>query len=415
MELNNVYVDETLNTYIAGGLSPSAIQKIANDGTVTWSKNQGTPTGWGYVSWAAVTVGGGVPWTCGWGTVSSVRQGALTKYDTAGAVVMSKTLSTSSQAMSFYNLAYDATNSYMYVSGYATPSANSGLLVKYDTSGNVTWQREFGSSGNSGGTSQSNLYSRTVALNSANTHAYVTYTSDYVASSRRMLLAKIAAAGTITWQRWFYGTNNGSGVGSYGLALDSSENIYVVAVMKPSGATYNLVCIAKYDSSGAIQWQRKYTAVGQNADSDYSTITCDSSGNVYVYFAVSSTSYTTGAAAFILKYNSSGAIQWQRYLKIDGVGTPAGNISVNGDYLTITGIQSFPSWIMRVPTDGSKTGTYTNNSKTYVYGTTSGTDAAGNLSDATGTISIATPTYTNATLTFTSDNTVTPTNYVTNL
>jgi len=303
----------------------------------------------------------------------------------------------------------------MYVTGYATPSANSGLLVKYDTSGNVTWQRQFGSSGNSGGTSTSNLYGRTIALNSANTHVYVTYTSDYVASSRRMLLAKVAAAGTITWQRWFYGTNNGNGVGAYGLALDSSENIYVVADMKPSGATYHLPCIAKYDSSGAIQWQRKYTAVGQNADIDYSSITCDSSGNVYVYFAVSSTSYTTGAAAFILKYNSSGAIQWQRYLKIDGGGTPAGNISVNGDYLTITGVQNYPSWIMRVPTDGSKTGTYTNNSKTYVYGTTSGTDAAGNLSDATGTISIATPTYTNATLTFASDNTVTPTNYVTNL
>jgi len=142
-------------------------------------------------------------------------------------------------------------------------------------------------------------------------------TNDYI------IIAKYNSSGTIQWQRSLK-QNNSYG---YGITTDSSGNIYVTGF--PNDGTNSYIIIAKYDTSGTIQWQRK---LKQNNSLGYG-ITTDSSGNVYV-----TGSANDGATNYIIiaKYNSSGAIQWQRKLK-QNASTGRGIVTDSSGNVYITG------------------------------------------------------------------------------
>lgn len=183
------------------------------------------------------------------------------------------------------------------------------------------------------------------------------------------------SAGNEVWSRKFYtGTNN---VFFQGVVKDSSDNYYICGYDN----TVNRAIIVKYNSSGVIQWQRTVSTV--NAYS----IAIDSLNNIYVYAYGSSVLY-------ILKYNSSGVIQWQRSFTYNSPLAPLSGIAaievLNSDRSVIlsAGINSssLGSGINRViykyPSDGSKQGTYAIGSRSVVVSASSLTDAAGSYTDA---------------------------------
>jgi hypothetical protein len=415
--LNSMYVDSNLNTYIAGGFIPSSrIQKIDNTGAVTWTKEQGTsPEGWAWNTFIGMSVDAtGKPTTTGFNSVSGVRQGTISNFNSTGTPIWNKTLSTTATIAYYQNVQDSAGN--IYVSGYDTPSNNGGLLVKYNSSGTLQWQRQFGIDGTQAGGTYSTQYgSPNLVVDSTNANVYIAMLTDYYSSSRRLMLRKVSSSGTTVWQRLLYGSAS-AGLAFQSVARDSSDNVYVMTSMLVSGGTYTSLAIAKYDASGAIQWQRKFSQSGQTADWDYGSIACDSNGNVYVVATVTTSTYSSTRTTFILAYNSSGVLQWQRYLKNGSLGTSASAISVNDTTLTIGSNQNVPGWTMRVPSDGSKTGTYSFNGGSWTYGIPTGTtEAAGTFTEAAGAVPSATTTYTDTTFTFTADNSITATNTVTNL
>ncbi|MCA3304130.1 MAG: SBBP repeat-containing protein, partial [Roseomonas sp.] len=156
-----------------------------------------------------------------------------------------------------------------------------------------------------GGASNDNGYG--IAVDSAG-NCYVTG-DDLTTNpgSIEMLITKYDKSGVIQWQRVLGGVNNDRG---YGIAVDSSGNCYVTGLTASAGAGNSDVLITKYNASGTIQWQR--VLGGASVDYGYS-IAVDGSGNCYV------TGITTSAGAgnedlLIAKYDTSGTIQWQRVL-----------------------------------------------------------------------------------------------------
>ena len=128
------------------------------------------------------------------------------------------------------------------------------------------------------------------------------YTGD--GTSSRVISTGIALSDTAAWSSYqLYQQNDSNG---YGVTTDSSGNFYVIGTSN-DGNTYPI--IAKYNSSGVIQWQRK---LRQTISGTGRGIAVDSSGNVYICGA----GYT-GSLFYIItaKYDSSGAIQWQRSLQ----------------------------------------------------------------------------------------------------
>ena len=100
-----------------------------------------------------------------------------------------------------------------------------------------------------------------------------------------MIIAKYNNSGTIQWQRYLDG---GSSEGGFGIVIDSSDNIYVNGVTRSETNGNQNFIIVKYNTSGDVQWQR-YLG-GTNHDYGYKIAT-DNSGSIYI----SGYTYSSGA------------------------------------------------------------------------------------------------------------------------
>ena len=132
--------------------------------------------------------------------------------------------------------------------------------------------------------------------------------------------------------------------------------------------------LAKYNSSHDVQWYVTHTVANDPQAGAWHDIALDSSGNIYCA-GVSNEDAGGGSFAgsyrsigMFAKYNSSGALQWKR-----GVGPPSANSSIGGTMASVavdgednlvltcsqqTGSNASTTYVLRVPNDGSLTGTY---------------------------------------------------------
>ena len=170
-----------------------------------------------------------------------------------------------------------------------------------------------------------------------------------------------------------------SGDEGEGISIDSSDNVYITGLTNSSGAGANDILIAKYNSSGTIQWQR--TLGGTSSDNSQGTT--DSSGNAYI----TGRTYSTGAGhndVIIAKYNTSGTIQWQRTLGGTGNDIGYGVIVDNLGSIYIAGRGGSDYLIAKLSDDGSGTGTF----GSFTYAASSLTDSASSLTSSTSSLLI---------------------------
>jgi hypothetical protein len=264
----------------------------------------------------------------------------------------------------------------VYAGGYrASGGAIQPLVSKYNSSGTHQWTRTL--YGNENG-----YYG--VGVDSGGN---VWTCADYQSSSGVAYLQKFNSSGvsqicnSITWY-----TNPSSYFNSVmDVIVDSSDNAYIWVYNASQQST-----LMKFNSSGTLQWQ---SYVSGNPSFYCYKMALDSSGNIYA------AGTTTGTTGNILKYNSSGTLQFQRSMSGNFA---AKGITISGSDMIITGtFQSINgTFTLKVPTDGSKTGTYTADSITMVYAASSLSSGSG--SQQVGTILAANAAGTSITPTLTS-------------
>ena len=162
-------------------------------------------------------------------------------------------------------------------------------------------------------------------------NTYVTgYTACTPSGNYGVLIVKFDMSGVLQWQRIW-----GSVVGPYkdvggGITIDNSDNLYVVG---EGGSGGSGALILKYNTSGVLQWSRYFGSSGYKSYA----VDFDNDGNIYIC----GTTHTGGSGrAFIAKSNSSGIIQWHRTL--EAFGTPSGRaydvvVDRNNDVLYMCG------------------------------------------------------------------------------
>jgi hypothetical protein len=351
-------------------------------------------------------------------SVSGVNGWWVIKYDSTGTIVWANQITFSGFNVQGPWLDVDSSNN-LYIIAYGGSSPEKTLILKLNSSGGVSFCKTFNhssinssavhasiraSNGNiglpfyenaaalitgAGSVSWSNRVTTGAAIPLFN-GAFVSSNNDLYLSALRPNSAQNYYQaglyklnnGSFGWQRWFtYGTDSAYG---YLRAMDSSENLYIVGFYSPSYSG-NQGILMKVNSSGNLVWQRalqRYT----------SGIALDASDNIYVATYGPSTTPNGASSAFALhKYNSSGTVQWQRTIDL-GVGTDISipnSMSVSADnayiHFTTTYTKDSVSYPIsfRLPTDGSKTGSYSIKGMTLSYQTVSMTSITGGLTQTT--------------------------------
>ncbi len=251
------------------------------------------------------------------------------------------------------NLALGPENE-LYTIGYTSSvgaGSNDIFLAKQDLEGNVQWQRALGGSGsdlgngiatdslgnvyivgttNSSGAGQNDIYfakynslgtiqwQRTlglsgqenglsIAVDSLDDIYIAGHTSSTGAGSQDFFIGKYASDSSSYWSRTFGGSSSDI---AEAVALDSLNNVYVVGYTNSAGQGGNDFLLVKYSSSGTLEWQRTLGSTGSDTGR---AIAIDSLDNVYI--AGNSDLGGTGFGSndgLIAKYNPSGTLQWQK-------------------------------------------------------------------------------------------------------
>jgi outer membrane protein assembly factor BamB len=376
-------IDSSRNIYLCGNNASGAwVGKFNSSGTRQWEVRTNT-TGNPIFDGIKVDSSGNV--FAGGGYTESNNEMLAVKFNSSGTLQWQRN-AVLPQSEAFLGATVDSSGN-AYFGGYRSNGTKIfGQLLKYDTNGNNQFQKQIeGTGGNY------NVFGTAITTSSAGSVYLVGSTSQNGSYTDRMI-AKYDTSGNIQWYR----TLRAADTTEYrGVTTDSSENVFAVG---STNAGYP--SIVKYDSSGSIQWQRQLTAPSTSFRG--CSAVCDSSGNLYVLVdGQGSTS------VLIVKYDTSGTVVWQRRLLSTGYQLYAGTIKIDSSDNLYIGIRyytgsSFRGLFAILPSDGSKTGSYTVNDISLTYSSYSGTSstttsthaAPGNTSYANSAMTLGTSGFT---------------------
>jgi hypothetical protein len=224
------------------------------------------------------------------------------------------------------------------------------FVSKLDSSGNFVWAKRMGGYSDDEGCgiavdSTGNVY--TVGIHEGGDFDPGTGTFTLGTSGGYdIFVSKLDSNGDFVWAKGWGGWNGDAG---YGIALDSSGNIYTTGYFRntadfdPGAGVFNLVTpgntsepdvfVSKLDNSGNFVWAKQLGGTGDYyGDSDEGHgIAVDTSGNVYTTgFFVGTADFDPGAGTFDLtsaggldifvsKLDSNGDFVWAK--RIAGTGT----------------------------------------------------------------------------------------------
>jgi hypothetical protein len=264
----------------------------------------------------------------------------------------------------------------------ASNGAGDVLLLKYDSSGNLLWQKTWGGLKDDSG--------QGIAMDSSGNIYVAGFAPSFGAGGYDVAILKFDSSGTLLWQKTWGGNKDDFG---YGVSVDSSGSIYVTGRTDSFGAGLSDVFLLRLDSSGNLVWQKTWGGVSYDEGRG---ITLDSAGHIYVTGLTSS--FGTGADdGVVLKFDSSGNLIGQTTWGGSGgdcvCGTPSvdssGDIFVTG-YVTEAPPYSLgsgnltlgtPSFTLGTPTFALRSPSFTPITPSGTVGTPSGSESYAGAQD----------------------------------
>lgn len=246
------------------------------------------------------------------GTSAGNNDAFLAKYDNSGHLLWNQQFGTAQDDYS-YAVSVDAQGN-AYLSGYTrgglvgnNAGAYDAFLRKYDASGNPLWTRQFGTTTwdyavSTAVDAQGNAY---VGGHTAGGLGGATNAGDY-----DVFLAKYNTSGDLVWTRQF-GTSEEDKCGA--VAVDGQGHVYVSGYMWTGNNGYDPY-LTKFDASSGTRSWTKQLAYG-SWDMSYGVAT-DAQGNVYmanyVEGGIFGGTYQGAGDCLLVKYDSSGNRLWSR-------------------------------------------------------------------------------------------------------
>jgi hypothetical protein len=306
---------------------------------------------------------------CGKYSESTTNYPFIAEIASGGSIVWQKKVDNGNT--NFYSNGYGVTtdSSANPIIAFNNNSASTPVIMKLTSAaGAVTWQRSF--------TATSNTFylPRKMATDSSGNIYVAGQHNGTLNQNSNVGVTKFDSSGTFQWQKT-YGPyeNGGSGSGTITMVVGPSGAVYIAN-------QYNyLVHVVKLDGSGNITWQKSITGGAYN--NSVNSMVVDSSENLYLggNYTVDAFNEQSWDYGWVLSMNSSGTMLWSRSIT-NGRATPnttesyvtslslsgANNLLISGYAKNSSGTNRY--FVLKVPKDGSKTGTYTVDGVTLAYG-----------------------------------------------
>ena len=167
-------------------------------------------------------------------------------------------------------------------------------ILKLDSSGTVTWQKEYSGTGND----------RANSMQQTTDGGYIVAGFAYNAGNADMWILKLDNNGIISWENRY----GGSGEDEAYAILQTTDGGYIVAGYTDSfGAGEADMWILKLDSGGNVVWQKTYGGTG----ADYARSIQQTTDGEYI---VAGYGVFAGVSneMLILKLDQSGMVTWQK-------------------------------------------------------------------------------------------------------
>ena len=191
----------------------------------------------------------------------------LLKYDTSGTILWNRNF-TINGTETARDMAVDRIGNCFIsgdgFSGYTT--------VKFDSSGSQQWVRTY--------FNNVSEEVRSICVDLVG-NCYVTGKSALTSGNSDILTIKYATNGDSIWIRRFNGTDNLTDT-PYDITIDDSSSIYLTGLSMSASSAYNFITL-KYDSSGVLRWDIIYNSQppGNGDDISYN-IMADRNNNIYI-------------------------------------------------------------------------------------------------------------------------------------
>jgi hypothetical protein len=241
--------------------------------------------------------------------------GVLRKWDHAGNLLWNARLATSTETYTrWWGVSVDSTGN-AYVVGIATEHSGAILVAKYTTLGALVWQKIYRAA------TDVNYGSMSIKIHGSGTqYIYVSCTLTAQTSpsflSVGTFLLKLDTDGAGVWSRRLDAGGPGTNYVN-SLNLDSSSNVYVVGTSVIGNSAPQDGYIAKYNSSGVLQWQNQIRAPNTQDNGVLFDVAFDSSGNIYAVGGLGRlVTFSNIYSLYVFKFDPTGALVWQR--KIGG-------------------------------------------------------------------------------------------------
>lgn len=278
-------------------------------------------------------------------------------------------------------------------------NTNSVYLVKVNSSGTLQWATSIDANFADGSRTLKFLSAPSLVIDSTNNvylQAVITFFDpgfggDYDTST----IFKYNSSGVLQWQHAYWQNNGFSWPRYASLGIDSSDNLYLKGG-GGAGIVDSTNSVTKITAAGAVAWARtlawpptNYTTGVSNHCTDLLT---DSAGNSYTlvgpyYSSTATLDASTIMTYNLVKYNSSGALQYQRFINIPGYFGSAnyerpyfewgsGKTSFVCRFPIGNGTNVSNTLTLKLPIDGSIAGSFTVNGIGITMGTATLTDSA---------------------------------------
>jgi outer membrane protein assembly factor BamB len=133
------------------------------------------------------------------------------------------------------------------VCGSTSISTTDALLAKYDSTGTLLWQRTFGDV-------RVDIFETPVIDGDGN--IYVTGLGDGNGAPATLIVVKYNASGTLQWQRGLDPDDADFEAGGFDLAISDEGLLYAVGYLYDDASGTDDLLLVCFDLDGVLQWQR---------------------------------------------------------------------------------------------------------------------------------------------------------------